>query len=75
MSPWIWPNAYRPEVGNCPYCAAAGLPVGVDCEHWTGNGWSKDPVAAARGRRTNRIMFEYPAFHSLAEIEPPEDLG
>jgi hypothetical protein len=33
---------YTPAEGNCPYCLAAGEPVGVGCRHWTGNGWSRD---------------------------------
>ena len=37
--------------GTCPYCKAAGLPVGVDCIHWTGLGWLK------AGNSSKRALF------------------
>ena len=32
---------YSPRNGICPYCKALGRPVEIDCEHWSGLGWSK----------------------------------
>jgi len=32
---------YSPKEGNCPYCLAEGKPVGIQCKHWNGLGWSK----------------------------------
>ncbi len=44
-------KSYGPEDGNCPYCFAEGKPVGIDCIHWVGLGWSKkgrSPEVAAK---------------------------
>ena len=33
---------YKKDDGNCPYCLSQKKPVGVECRHWTGAGWSRN---------------------------------
>lgn len=40
---------YQVSDGNCPYCLAQGKPVGIECEHWAGMGWSKMPSTKWQG--------------------------
>jgi hypothetical protein len=46
---------YTPEEGNCPYCLYQGRPVGVDCEHWTGLGWSRDGASKEARQALERM--------------------
>ena len=39
---------YRSEMGKCPYCLAQGREIGIECEHWSGDGWARDRKIAFR---------------------------